>query len=117
MESIQAAQNDAELGPVLDDVNAAQEHGELDKGSLETLARLMWERSRQLYRQEHPPVVRATVPVPVPDSEPTAIAWADELSPDDTCWSCGQNRWWRKASGQRVCGACHPEPRQKQVKS
>ena len=31
------------------------------------------------------------------------------------CRCCGRSAWWTKASGQRVCGVCHPEPRQPQV--
>ena len=32
---------------------------------------------------------------------------------DDSCYACGNSRWWTKANGQRICGICHPKPRVK----
>ena len=51
--AIQAAASDAELEGILEDVNAAFERGDMDRVTVETLARLMVERSRQFYRLEN----------------------------------------------------------------
>jgi len=50
--AIQTAQDDGELEEVLDDIGAAYGSGELDRATVESLARLMGERGRQLYQQE-----------------------------------------------------------------
>jgi hypothetical protein len=28
---------------------------------------------------------------------------------DPQCYACGQASWWRKDSGERICGVCHPQ--------
>lgn len=44
-------------------------------------------------------------------AQPPIVLWADELfsrSPVDAC-PCGRRVAWRlKASGERICGVCHP---------
>jgi len=37
-----------------------------------------------------------------------AIFASDLLRPD-TCYACGQSRWWMDSLGSRKCGVCHPE--------
>ena len=45
------------------------------------------------------------------------IIWAVDLLAKkpaaEVCRCCGKVAWWTKASGQRVCGVCHPDPRRK----
>ncbi len=53
-QAIQAAQSDAELEHILGQVDTGYDRGELPRATVETLVRLMMERERQLYRQEHP---------------------------------------------------------------
>jgi hypothetical protein len=31
--------------------------------------------------------------------------------PTYPCYICGANNWWKRNSGEWVCGRCHPEPR------
>ena len=35
---------------------------------------------------------------------------ADDRGPD-ACPTCHRVTWWFKASGERVCGICHPDPK------
>lgn len=43
--------------------------------------------------------------------------WAKFIGLDKeegTCPVCGSNNWWRRSDGGRVCGWCHPRPREKE---
>jgi len=104
---IQAAVDWQDLGRIMDAVDAAYRQGKLGKAAAEELAQLAREVSRG-------------IPEDQPGQDPPMEGWrvwADDLLPDvpdggDMCGCCGRTHWWTKASGERVCGVCHPEPRE-----
>ena len=51
-QAIQAAQSDADLERILTQIDDADARGRMPRETVETLARLIMERGRQLYRQE-----------------------------------------------------------------
>ena len=51
-QAIQAAQSDADLERILAQIDDADARGRMPRETVETLARLIMERGRQLYRQE-----------------------------------------------------------------
>ncbi|MEW6751474.1 MAG: hypothetical protein AB1505_10935 [Candidatus Latescibacterota bacterium] len=46
-----------------------------------------------------------------PTWEDCGIFWeAAPLPGPDACPCCGRSAWWRKPTGERMCGTCHPDP-------
>ena len=98
---IQQAQDWQDLSCVLVQIQGGYERGDIDQQQAEKLATLAVERSRRIPEQRQPA---------------GEVIWADDLLAPapaaETCRCCGQAAWWKKASGQRMCGICHPDPRQ-----
>ncbi len=38
------------------------------------------------------------------------LAGTDAQELVHACWACGNDAWWSKSCGERVCGICHPRP-------
>ena len=38
-------------------------------------------------------------------------ALLEDTRDQNTCFACGQSKWWTKDSGERMCQVCHPDPR------
>jgi hypothetical protein len=38
-------------------------------------------------------------------------ALLEDTRDQNTCFACGQSKWWTKESGERMCQVCHPDPR------
>jgi len=102
-QGIQQARDWPALNAVLARAQAAYGRGDLVREQVEELAIQAAETGR----------VRPEKAV-----DAGSVVWAEDLRPpatdDDTCPRCGQSAWWGKASGERICGVCHPDPRPKE---
>ena len=102
-QAIQQAQDWQDLSAILEQVQAALKAGHIEQQQAEELAVQVAELSRQF--PERGPAA----------GEPEPMIWAVDLLAKkpaaETCYCCGQTAWWTKASGQKVCGVCHPDPR------
>jgi hypothetical protein len=88
-QAVQAATSEEQLERLHDQLTAAWNKGEVDQEAAEDLTRIMWERSRHLYRTEHhadeqpannAPVSKVDIPIATAFQGDNRVYLSDMLS-------------------------------------